>query len=88
MARSAPGFVSENVSVLKPWGVAGDRAIQFPVALAGGPSGRACRQQHRRLQGGLGDAVGGRLLADAFDAGVPAASSTMSPAPAVRSEKR
>lgn len=70
-----PGFVSENRSVLKPYGpwlvIA---PFNFPLALAGGPAGAALAAGNTVVfKSASATPWSGRLLADAFrDAGLPA----------------
>lgn len=69
-----PGFVSENTSVLKPWGVWLVIApFNFPFALAGGPSAAAlCAGNTVVFKASSATPWSGRLLALAFrDAGIP-----------------
>ena len=75
MARDPlPGFVSQNTSVLKPYGVWLVIApFNFPFALAGGPAGAALVAGNTVVFKPASDTPwSGRLLADALrDAGVP-----------------
>jgi 1-pyrroline-5-carboxylate dehydrogenase len=69
------GFISENTSVLRPHGVWLVIApFNFPLALAGGPSGAALLAGNTVVfKAASATPWSGRLLADAFhDAGVPA----------------
>ncbi len=76
MARDPlPGFASENTSAMKPYGVWLVIApFNFPLALAGGPSGAALVAGNTVVfKAASATPWSGRLLADAFrDAGVPA----------------
>ena len=68
------GFESENASVLKPYGVWLVIApFNFPLALAGGPSGAALVAGNTVVfKAASATSWSGRLLADAFrDAGIP-----------------
>ncbi len=68
------GFVSENTSVLKPYGVWLVIApFNFPLALAGGPSGAALVAGNTVVfKAASATSWSGKLLADAFrDAGIP-----------------
>ncbi len=68
------GFVSENTSVLKPHGVwLVISPFNFPLALAGGPSGAALAAGNTVVfKAASATPWSGRLLADAFhDAGIP-----------------
>jgi len=69
------------------WRVAGDRAVQFPLALAGGPVAAALVTGNTVVVKGASDTPwAGRLLADCVrDAGVPPALSTTCPDPGARS---
>jgi 1-pyrroline-5-carboxylate dehydrogenase len=75
MARDPlPGFVSENASVLKPYGVWLVIApFNFPLALSGGPAGAALVAGNTVVFKAASTAPwSGRLLALAFrDAGIP-----------------
>jgi len=69
-----PGFISRNRSVLKPYGVwAVIAPFNFPVALAGGPSGAALVAGNTVVFKASSDAPwSGRLLAECMrDAGIP-----------------
>src|SRR6266496_2120226 len=75
MARDPlPAFVSENTSAMKPYGVWLVIApFNFPLALAGGPSGAALVAGNTVVfKAASATSWSGKLLADAFrDAGIP-----------------